>query len=341
MQATKTQRGLGYYKDGILRRDRVVLAQAITLIESSLPDDFIAASELIQSILPYSGKSLRIGITGAPGVGKSTFIEAFGTHVITSGKSIAVLTIDPSSQQTRGSILGDKTRMDSLSKNPKAFIRPSPSGNTLGGVAGKTRETILLCEAAGFDVIITETVGVGQSETTVKNMVDYFLLLLLAGGGDELQGIKKGIVELADGIVVTKADGDNEGRADQTRAEFQQALHVLRARNRPIQPLVITTSSITGKGIDTIWNTIQDFQRKSMESGWFITNRESQDLNWFEEHFSFLLQSWIVQSVAAQNKISTLRDSIIKKTLSPTTAAFNLLDFLSQQGLAGNPETRK
>jgi LAO/AO transport system kinase len=231
--------------------------------------------------------------------------------------------------------------MDSLSKNPKAFIRPSPSGNTLGGVAGKTRETILLCEAAGFDVIITETVGVGQSETTVKNMVDYFLLLLLAGGGDELQGIKKGIVELADGIVVTKADGDNEGRANQTRAEFQQALHVLQARNRPVQPEVITASSITGKGIDTTWNSIQDFQRKSMESGWFYSNRKNQDLNWFEEHFSFLLQSRLAQSTAVQKKIADLRDSIIQKALSPTMAAFTLLDFLDHQGLAENPETRK
>lgn len=341
MQTTKTRRSLNYFRDGILHRERVVLAQAITLIESSLPEDFVPASELIRTILPHSGNSLRIGITGAPGVGKSSFIEAFGTHIINTGKNLAVLTIDPSSQHTKGSILGDKTRMDSLSKNPGAFIRPSPSGNTLGGVAGKTRETILLCEAAGFDVILIETVGVGQSETTVKNMVDYFLLLLLPGGGDELQGIKKGIVELADGIIVTKADGDNESNANKTRAEFQQALHVLHASNKPVQPEVITTSSMTGKGIDTTWNTIQDFQRKTGESGWFLTNRKNQDVSWFEEHFSFLLQSRLTQSNLVQQKISTLRDAIIQKTLSPTTAALTLVDFLSHHGLPGNPETKK
>jgi LAO/AO transport system kinase len=341
MQFTKSKRGLTHYREGILHRDRVVLAQAITLVESSLPSDVTLASTLLQEIVPYSGNSLRVGITGAPGVGKSTFIEAFGTHIVDEGKNLAVLTIDPSSQQNKGSILGDKTRMDLLSKNPHAFIRPSPSGNTLGGVAGKTRETILLCEAAGFDVILIETVGVGQSETAVKNMVDYFLLLLLPGGGDELQGIKKGIVELADGIVVTKADGDNIARANQTRAEFQQALHVLHTRNAPIQPEVITASSITGEGIEKIWNSIRTFHTKSVESGWFNTNRKSQDLNWFDEHFSFLLQSQLAQSVKVQEKISFLRDAIRQKKISPTTAASMLLDFLNQHGLAGNPETRK
>jgi LAO/AO transport system kinase len=331
MQATKTQRSLGYYKDGILNRDRVVLAQAITLVESAHPDDILLASRLVQELVPYSGNSLRIGITGSPGVGKSTFIEAFGTHIINQGKALAVLTIDPSSQQTRGSILGDKTRMDSLSKNPNAFIRPSPSGSVLGGVASKTRETILLCEAAGFDVIVIETVGVGQSETTLKNMVDYFLLLLLAGGGDELQGIKKGIVELADGIIVTKADGDNIGRAIQTRAEFQQALHVLQPRSVPIQPDVIVASSFTGEGIDQTWRTILDFQEKAIQHGWFQANRNNQDINWFDEHFAYLLQAQLSQSSSIQEKISQLKEAITQKNLSPTSAALSLLGFVNQQ----------
>jgi len=223
----RKRRSLAEFKAGILAGDRVVLAQAITLVESELPEDQILATDLIQEILPFTGRSFRIGITGVPGVGKSSFIEVFGTRQLDAGKKVAVLAVDPSSSLSKGSILGDKTRMERLALDKRAFIRPSPSRSTLGGVAGKTREAILLCEAAGFDLILVETVGVGQSETAVKSMVDFFLLLLLAGAGDELQGIKKGIVEMADGFLIHKADGDNLDLAAQAKVSYQNAVHLL------------------------------------------------------------------------------------------------------------------
>lgn len=234
------------YKAGILAGDRIVLARAITLIESALPEDQRLAGEVIDTVMAHAGNSLRMGITGAPGVGKSTFIESFGKTLIQDGRKVAVLTIDPTSQVTGGSILGDKTRMHELAKEPRAFIRPSPSGQTLGGVASHTRETILLCEAAGFDYIIVETVGTGQSEYAVKNMVDFFLLLIQPGSGDELQGIKKGIVEMADAIAVTKADGDNIKTARATRADFQHALHMQQAQRPGWTPKVVACSSVDG-----------------------------------------------------------------------------------------------
>ena len=224
--AKQSRLSIKEYKEGILKSDRVILSRAITLVESNLITDIALAQELLEAIIPFSSQSIRIGITGVPGVGKSTFIESFGEYVIGQDKKLAVLTIDPSSQLNKGSILGDKTRMESLSRNPSAFIRPSASGTTLGGVSGKTREVMLLCEAAGYDVIFIETVGVGQSETLVHGMVDFFLLLMLAGAGDVLQGIKEGIMEMADAVVINKADGENLKAAQRAKVEYQNALHL-------------------------------------------------------------------------------------------------------------------
>jgi LAO/AO transport system kinase len=242
--------------EGILAKKRVVLGQAITLIESQKKEDQENAKLLIEKILPFTGKSIRIGITGAPGVGKSTFIETFGKYVTDNGKKIAVLAIDPSSSKSKGSILGDKTRMEELVKDENAYIRPSASGETLGGVARKTRETIILCEAAGFDTIIIETVGVGQSETAVHSMVDFFLLLKISGAGDELQGIKRGIMEMADAIVINKADGDNINKAKLAKTEFNRALHLFPAKKSGWIPSATTCSSYTKEGIPEVWETL-------------------------------------------------------------------------------------
>lgn len=270
------------YKKGILEGDRVVLAKAITLIESTLPKDQDLADEVLDTIISFTGNSLRIGITGAPGVGKSTFIESFGKTLIDSGKKVAVLTIDPTSQITSGSILGDKTRMHELAKAPRAFIRPTPSGHTLGGVAAHTRETILLCEAAGFEVIIVETVGTGQSEIAIKSMVDFFLLLMQPGSGDELQGIKKGIVEMADAIAITKADGDNIKPAKATQADFQHALHMLQPQPSGWIPKVVTCSALNFTGLEEILTMIEAFKKQLLSSGHFETNRQNQHTSWLD-----------------------------------------------------------
>jgi LAO/AO transport system kinase len=232
------------YIDGILKGDRVLLSRAITIIESNLESDKILAKEIVQNILPNAGNSIRIGITGVPGVGKSTFIEAFGKYLITQGKRVAILSIDPSSQRSKGSILGDKTRMEELANLQEAYIRPSASGDTLGGVANKTGETMLLCEAAGYDVVLIETVGVGQSETAVHGMTDFFLLLMLSGAGDELQGIKKGIMEMADMVVINKADGDNIRMSEMARLQYQNALHIFPQSESGWSPVVSTASAI-------------------------------------------------------------------------------------------------
>ena len=244
---------------GVLSGNRTILSQAITMVESALPEHYDTAQKIIEKCLPFSSRSVRIGITGAPGAGKSTFIESFGLHLADSGKKIAVLAIDPSSINTKGSILGDKTRMERLSVNKNAFIRPSPSAGTLGGVARKTRESIILCEAAGFDTILVETVGVGQSEIAARSMVDFFLLLMLAGAGDEIQGIKRGIIEMADTIVITKADGKNKIAAENARITFQNALNLFPATHSGWKPLVLTCSAYENLGIREIWNLITDY----------------------------------------------------------------------------------
>lgn len=272
------------YVTGILAGDRVMLSRAITLVESRLASDQELAQQVISQVLPQAGKSVRIGITGVPGVGKSTFIEAFGNYLIKEqGKKLAVLAIDPTSQRSGGSILGDKTRMDSLAINPQAFIRPSPAGKSLGGVSRSTRESIILCEAAGFDAIIVETVGVGQSETAVHAMVDFFLLLMLAGAGDELQGIKRGIMEMADAIAITKADGENVSKASAARAEYQSALHLYPLGASGWSPRVSTCSALQSTGLDTIWHTIADYLQLTHSNGSFDRKRHDQNLQWMYE----------------------------------------------------------
>jgi LAO/AO transport system kinase len=316
---------VGDYKKGILAGDRVVLAKAITLAESALPEDQRLAGEVLDAVITYSGNSMRIGITGAPGVGKSTFIESFGRTLIESGKKIAVLTIDPTSQITGGSILGDKTRMQQLAKDPNAFIRPSPSGHTLGGVTAYTRETILLCEAAGFDTIIVETVGTGQSEIAIKNMVDFFLLLMQPGSGDELQGIKKGIVEMADAIAITKADGDQLKRAKTTQADFQHALHLLRTQPSGWAPRVMTCSAIEYKGLHEILEMIGIFKQTVTSTGYFQHNRQNQQAGWFVDHFRFLLSLDPKQFPAVVKAEHDLKNQIMSQEISPRNAARALL----------------
>lgn len=313
------------YASGIVAGDRVILGKAISLIESNLPADQQEAAQLIEKISDRTGNSIRIGITGVPGVGKSTFIEAFGKFVTDQQKKIAVLTIDPSSQLTKGSILGDKTRMDELSKNPHAFIRPTASGNTLGGVSNKTREAILLCEAAGYDVIIIETVGVGQSEVAVKSMVDFFLLLMLAGAGDELQGIKKGIIEMADAIVITKADGDNVKHASEAQAEYQHALHLLPSSASNWKPKVLTCSSLTKKGIGETWEMISKYKEQATQSGFLERNRMKQNASWLQDYFQQLLNNDFRRFTAVQKELADLEKQIIDKKISVHAAGNKLL----------------
>ena len=261
----------------ILKGNIIALSQGITLVESTLPEDEKIAQKLLGACLLKSGNSIRIGITGVPGVGKSTFIETFGKLLTSQGKKVAVLAIDPTSERTKGSILGDKSRMHQLSSDKNAFIRPSPNSGTLGGVANKTRESIILCEAAGFDIILIETVGVGQSETTVNNLVDFFLLLMLAGAGDELQGIKRGIMELAHALVITKADGDNCQKAKNAGLEYKSALHLFPAMENGWTPQVSTCSALQNTGVEQILETITKFDAQMLSSGWKIKNRKDQN----------------------------------------------------------------
>ncbi|HCM74751.1 MAG TPA: methylmalonyl Co-A mutase-associated GTPase MeaB [Cytophagales bacterium] len=318
------------YADGILKHDRIILSRAITLAESRLKSDQLLAEALIQKILAHTGKSIRIGITGIPGVGKSTFIEAFGKHLTAIGKKLAVLAIDPSSQRTKGSILGDKTRMDELARDENAFIRPTSAASALGGVADKTRETILLCEAAGFDVIIVETVGVGQSEISVRNMVDFFLLLLLGGAGDELQGIKKGIMEMADGVVITKADGDNKKRAKQAQADYQHALHFFPPSDSGWIPKVLISSAIEHRGMNEVWQMVDDFKTFTKAKGFFEHQRTEQNIEWFHSSIEQLLKREIMQSDSLRKKMETYERSVVNKSMTPGSASRKLVeDFFS------------
>lgn len=271
---------LSDYLDGVLSGDRTVLARAITLVESRNPEHRRVAQQLIQELLPRTGGAHRVGITGVPGVGKSTFIDQLGIDLTAAGHSVAVLAVDPSSSRTGGSILGDKTRMERLAVDPRAFVRPSPAGRSLGGVTRSTRETILVCEAAGFDVVLVETVGVGQSETLVADMVDFFLVLMLSGAGDELQGIKKGVLELADMVAVNKADGDNTARAERAAADYRAALHLMSPASPTWSPPVVTCSGLTGVGLDELWHQIETHRRKLTATGELDSRRRDQQVRW-------------------------------------------------------------
>ncbi len=311
---------------GINKGDKNILSKAITLIESTNPDHRSIANKVLTGASYPDKLSIRIGITGSPGVGKSTFIEAFGNMICNQGHKIAVLTIDPSSEKSGGSILGDKTRMEELLKNANAFIRPTPSKGSLGGVAQHTKEAILLCEAAGYDIIIIETVGVGQSETTIHKMVDFFLLLMLAGAGDELQGIKRGIMELADGIAITKADDDNKNAAKKAKITFENALHLFPPYKNGWAPVTHICSSIENKGILDIWSTIQDHRKKNMNSGWISKNRSAQNIYWMHQKIKEQLKTDFYDHPAVKKKLSTLEAQVEKGEIDPFTAANIMLN---------------
>jgi LAO/AO transport system kinase len=285
----------------LLDGNRRALAKAITLVESTLDTHRDEAQSILEQVLPKSGNSIRIGITGVPGVGKSTFIEAFGLHLIGQGKRVAVLAVDPSSPIAGGSILGDKTRMEELSRREEAFIRPTPAAGALGGVAQKTRETMLLCEAAGYDVILVETVGVGQSEYQVAGMVDFFMVLMLPGGGDELQGIKKGIMELADALVINKADGESESLATMTQRQYTSAMGLLR-HNSVWAPRVMTCSSLTPSNIDDVWDMVLEYQSAVQDAGGFENKRARQNLDWMRE----LMHEMLMQKLSQNEKVRTI-----------------------------------
>ena len=305
----------------LIAGDRAALAQAITLIESNKPEHLNKASSILEKCLTKRDDTVRIGITGVPGVGKSTFIETFGKSLTALGHKVAVLAIDPSSTLTKGSILGDKTRMNELSRDPNAFIRPSASGSSLGGVAQKTKESIALCEAAGYNVIFVETVGVGQSETSVSNMVDFFLLLKLTGAGDELQGIKRGIMEMADAIVINKADGKNIKTANHTRSEFERALHLYPPKENNWVPKVMTCSALENEGIKEIWALIEHFIDVTKENGYFFQQRKSQDKSWFINHVDSLLKKHFYQQQNVKLDLDPLFKNIENNTISPFRAA--------------------
>lgn len=317
-----------YYVQGVCAGNRKVLAKTITLVESSLPkhQDLIAA--VIDRLLPFTGNSVRLGITGVPGVGKSTFIESLGMNLVSRGHRVAILAVDPSSTHSRGSIMGDKTRMEKLAVQPNAFIRPSPSGGTLGGVSRKTRESLLVCEAAGFDVIMVETVGVGQSEVSVASMVDFFLLLMLAGAGDELQGIKRGILELADAIVINKADGDNLDKALQAQKVFTDAMHMFSPASSDWAPPVLTCSALLLNGIDDVWDTVITHQNKLKATGALEQKRKKQAIQWMWTLLEEGLKNWFYQIPEVQKLLPELTRAVERGKSSPAAAVKKLLNSL-------------
>jgi len=316
------------YVAGVLRCDRMILARAITVIESNAAKHFELGQEIVQGLLPYGGKAVRVGVTGVPGAGKSTFIEALGMRLIKEGHKVAVLAVDPSSTVSRGSILGDKTRMEQLSKEANAFIRPSPSGGTLGGVARKSRETLLLCEAAGYDVILVETVGVGQSETTVRSMVDFFLTVVITGAGDDLQGIKKGILELADAILVNKADGANKQKALVTKADYNQVLHYLRPATEGWQTEAHICSALNGEGIAEMWRVVCAFMEQMWQSGQLEARRQQQNLTWVQTMIDQYVQKLIAADPAIAGPRQAVEQAVLAGSLSPTTAVRQIIGII-------------
>ncbi|WP_243349342.1 methylmalonyl Co-A mutase-associated GTPase MeaB [Parabacteroides sp. FAFU027] len=314
------------YVEGILRGDRTILSQAVTLVESSKTEHQAVAQEVIEKCLPHAGNAIRVGITGVPGAGKSTSIDTFGMHLIAKGKKLAVLAIDPSSERSKGSILGDKTRMEQLSVQENAFIRPSPSAGSLGGVARKTRETIILCEAAGFDTIVVETVGVGQSETAVHSMVDFFMLLQVPGTGDELQGIKRGIMELADGVVINKADGNNIEKAQLAQAQFRNALHLFPATQSGWSPKVLTYSGYYGLGITEIWDMVYEYMDFTKINGYFDFRRSEQAKYWMYESINENLKNHFYKNHHRETELKHMEQKVLKGEISSFIAAKRMLD---------------
>ena len=324
------------FATGIRAGNSMLLARAITLIESQHSKHRAMAQELLAELLPETGGAQRIGVTGVPGVGKSTFLDGFGMHLIEQGHKVAVLAVDPSSSLTGGSILGDKARMNRLAQSPQAFIRPSPSGTTLGGVARRTRESLLLCEAAGFSIVLVETVGVGQSETVVADMVDFFLVLMLPGAGDELQGIKKGILELADVIAVNKADGDNLGRARAAQSDYSAALHYLQPKSESWQPRALSISGLTGTGLDELWQVIQAHHKAMTTSGHGAAVRRTQRSNWMWSQIKERLLETFQQHPRIAAALPQIEEAIASGSLPPSVAADQLLDLFTQQELHGS-----
>ncbi|GGD72270.1 methylmalonyl Co-A mutase-associated GTPase MeaB [Maribacter cobaltidurans] len=310
---------------GVLTNNTTVLAQAITLIESAKTEHQKIAVKLLEKCIGHQTESIRIGITGVPGVGKSTFIESFGKLLLSKGKRVAVLSVDPSSNETKGSILGDKVRMESLAKEQHAFIRPSPTGGSLGGVARKTRETIILLETAGYDIILIETVGVGQNETTVRDMTDFFLLLKLPGAGDELQGIKRGVMEMADAIAINKADGHNKKPAESAKMEFSRALHLFAAKDNGWVPKVMTCSAVENKGLTSIWSCIENFVTLSKENGFFEQTRKHQNKKWLREHINHILLRDFYEHPDISKALSVLEKKVVDGEITPFRAAENLV----------------
>lgn len=326
-RAKKQQLSVNDYVEGILSGNRTILSQAVTLVESLLPEHHTVAQEVIEKCLPYAGKSIRLGITGVPGAGKSTFIEALGTYLCKQDHKLAVLAIDPSSERSKGSILGDKTRMEELSIAKNAFIRPSPSAGSLGGVARKTRESIVLCEAAGFDTIFVETVGVGQSETAMHSMVDFFLLIQLAGTGDELQGIKRGIMEMADGITINKCDGSNVEKAQLAKAQFQNALHLFPMPESGWSPKVTTCSAFEHINIPEVWQMVVDYVAFTNKNGYFDYKRNQQSKYWMYETIDEYLKTSFYNNPAIEDLLIKYEDMVNKNEITSFAAANKLLEF--------------
>ena len=318
-----------YYIQGVRSGNRKALAKTITLIESSLPKHQELITQVLDRLLSFTGKSIRLGITGVPGVGKSTFVESLGMNLIEHGHRIAILAVDPSSTQSGGSIMGDKTRMEKLSVQPNAFIRPSPSGGNLGGVSRKTRESMLVCEAAGFDVIMVETVGVGQSEVSVASMVDFFLLLMLAGAGDDLQGIKRGILELADAIAVNKADGDNLERAIQAKNMYTEAMHLFSSDAIDWSPPVLTCSALNMDGIEEVWETVLDHHNKMSASGALNEKRKKQALAWMRTLLEDGLNDWFYHLPVVKKSLPGLTRAVERGKTTPTAAVKMILNSLN------------
>ena len=314
------------YVEGILKGNITILSQAVTLVESSLHEHQLLAQEIIEKFLPFAGNSMRIGITGVPGAGKSTSIDVFGIHLLKQGHKLAVLAIDPSSERSKGSILGDKTRMEALSREKNAFIRPSPSAGSLGGVARKTRETIILCEAAGFDTVFVETVGVGQSETAVHSMVDFFLLIQLAGTGDELQGIKRGIMEMADGIIINKADGDNVDKAQLAAAQFRNALHLFPPAASGWFPKVLTYSGYYNIGIKEIWDMVDEYMAFTKKNGYFDYKRREQAKYWMYESINDTLRDEFYNNPAVSAQLGITERQVLDNEITPFIAAKRMME---------------